>query len=59
MCSAIANLFDHVVGFCKFKKYLDLAAQIDSTSPLYWEAEGSYYFEQMRYSEAEVIFKKS
>lgn len=44
--------------FVNSKKYLDLAAQIDSTSPLYWEAEGSYYFEQMRYSEAEVIFKK-
>lgn len=47
-------LFD----FNKSKEYLDRAAQIDSTSPLYWEAEGSYYFEQNRYSEAEVIFKK-
>ena len=44
--------------FKKAKEYLELAAQIDSTSPLYWEAEGSYYFEQSRYSEAEVVLKK-
>ncbi|MBK9108768.1 MAG: caspase family protein [Saprospiraceae bacterium] len=47
-------LFD----FVKSKEYLDRAAQIDSSSPLYWEAEGSFYFEQHRYSEAELIFKK-
>ncbi len=44
--------------FEKSKEYLNRAAQIDSTSPLYWEAEGSFYFEQNRYKEAEVLFKK-
>ena len=44
--------------FNKAKEYLDIAAKIDPDSPLYWEAEGSYYFEQNRFSEAEVVLKK-
>ncbi|MBK9222865.1 MAG: caspase family protein [Saprospiraceae bacterium] len=47
-----------IFDFLKAKEYLDLAAQIDSTSPLYWEAEGSYFFQQKRYSEAELVLKK-
>jgi tetratricopeptide (TPR) repeat protein len=44
--------------FVKSKEYLDLAAKIDSTSPLYWEAEGAYYFFQNRFTEAEVLLNK-
>ncbi len=44
--------------FVKSKEYLDLAAKIDSTSPLYWEAEGAYYFFQNRFKEAEVVLIK-
>jgi tetratricopeptide (TPR) repeat protein len=44
--------------FDKSKEYLDLASRIDSTSPLYWEAEGSYYYYQQRYDEAEAVLEK-
>ena len=44
--------------FDKSKEYLDLAARIDSTSPLYWEAEGAYYYYQQRYDEAEAVLEK-
>lgn len=47
-----------LIDFDKSKEYLDLAAQIDSTSPLYWEAEGAYYYYQDRFAEAEVVLKK-
>jgi tetratricopeptide (TPR) repeat protein len=47
-----------LIDFDKSKEYLDLAAQIDSSSPLYWEAEGAYYYYQNRFIEAEVLFKK-
>jgi protein O-mannosyl-transferase len=55
----ISQVFSQMLpDFVKAKEYLDLAARIDSTSPLYWEAEGGYYFYQNRFSEAEVVFKK-
>ena len=55
----LSEIFSSMLNdFNKAKEYLDLAAHIDSTSPLYWEAEGAYYYYQNRFSEAEPVFKK-